>query len=102
VAALQRSGLLADAAQIYVGILKVEPKNFDALHLLAVARYQQNRFGLANSKRARLNRLCSAGRIVNVVGTECRSLSEQRQRFGGLPRRTVSRSDAKGNHSWRA
>jgi hypothetical protein len=37
-AALQRGGLLADAEKIYGDILKLEPKNFDALHLLAVVR----------------------------------------------------------------
>ena len=38
-----RQGLLVDAELIYSDILKVQPQNFDALHLLAVVRYQQGR-----------------------------------------------------------
>jgi len=38
--ALRRAGRLAEAAQIYGEILRVEPKNFEALHALGILRYQ--------------------------------------------------------------
>src|SRR5258706_16050262 len=38
--ALRRAGRLAEAAQIYGEILRVEPKNFEALHPLGILRYQ--------------------------------------------------------------
>lgn len=38
---MQRAGRLADAAAIYLGILALEPGNFDALHMLGVVRLRQ-------------------------------------------------------------
>jgi protein O-GlcNAc transferase len=38
--ALRRSGKFAEAAQIYGDILRLEPKNFEALHALGILRYQ--------------------------------------------------------------
>jgi predicted O-linked N-acetylglucosamine transferase (SPINDLY family) len=38
--ALRRAGKFAEAAQIYADILRVEPKNFEALHALGILRYQ--------------------------------------------------------------
>jgi predicted O-linked N-acetylglucosamine transferase (SPINDLY family) len=38
--ALRRAGKFAEAAQIYGDILRVEPKNFEALHALGILRYQ--------------------------------------------------------------
>lgn len=37
---LHRSGRLAEAADIYAGIIKEQPSNFDALHALGVVKYQ--------------------------------------------------------------
>jgi tetratricopeptide (TPR) repeat protein len=66
-AALQRRGLLADAEKIYGNILKLEPKHFDALHLLAVARYQQGRYreALPLYERARAVKSDSAELLSN-------------------------------------
>ena len=35
-----QKGMLAEAREIYVGILKTQPKHFDALHLLGVIAHQ--------------------------------------------------------------
>jgi len=37
---LRRAGKLAEAAQLYSGILRNEPHNFEALHALGILRYQ--------------------------------------------------------------
>ncbi|HEU0216220.1 MAG TPA: tetratricopeptide repeat protein [Stellaceae bacterium] len=44
---LHRQGRLAEAEQIYAGILKVQPSHFDSLRLLGLLRYQQGRYGEA-------------------------------------------------------
>ncbi|MEA2954001.1 MAG: hypothetical protein QOJ96_3521, partial [Alphaproteobacteria bacterium] len=42
-----QNGELAQAEALYEKVLKSDPNQFDALHLLGVLRYQQNRYGEA-------------------------------------------------------
>ena len=44
---LQRQGRLDDAAALYLGVLQVEPRDFNALHMLGVVRFRQQRPGEA-------------------------------------------------------
>ena len=46
-AVLHNNGQLDDAIAIYLGVLQIEPGNFDANHLLGVARRTQGRFAEA-------------------------------------------------------
>ena len=45
--ALHNGGKLADATAIYEGVLQVQPGNFDATHMMGLARLQQQRFAEA-------------------------------------------------------
>ena len=58
---LHQKGKLADAERLYLQILKVKPKHFDAQHLLGVLRHQQGR-------NAEAFELIAAALLVNPRG----------------------------------
>ena len=44
---LQQQGRLQEASHIYKGLLQVDPKHLDALHLLGVIAYQTKNYEIA-------------------------------------------------------
>ena len=44
---LHQLGRLKEASQIYEGLLQVDPKHFDALHMLGVIAYQTKNYEIA-------------------------------------------------------
>ena len=44
---LHQHGRLKEASQIYEGLLQVDPKHFDALHMLGVIAYQTKNYEIA-------------------------------------------------------
>ncbi len=71
----QRAGRLAEAAQRYEAVLRVQPSHFDALQLLGVLRFREGRSadGLALLERA-LAITPSHGPTLNNYGNVLRSL----------------------------
>ncbi|MDQ6620023.1 MAG: glycoside hydrolase family 99-like domain-containing protein [Pseudomonadota bacterium] len=81
--ALQQAGKLADAAALYEAVLLDSPGSFDALHMLAVVRYQQGSFdaALEGIDRALALQPANAPALLNrrliVSGLERRPIAEE-------------------------
>ncbi len=72
-AAMHNAGNLSDAIAIYEGVLKLDPNDFDANHLLGIARRAQGRFAEAeslvrNAVRLRPGNVAAHKSLARVLG----------------------------------
>jgi FkbM family methyltransferase len=94
---LHHDGKFDEAARQYAAVLKVEPRNFDALHLLGIARFQQGRHAEAIERvKAALKLQPSNAEALSNLGLILAQMNRSEEAVATYDKALATRPDQTG------